>query len=170
MGPVFAEIEIDAPRERIHEYLMDIATRPDLYGDSIQNFRLLRLDSRGIGAGARFKFRRRTAWADTSIVASEPPRRISERGETGRFNRTRVGTEWELAESAAGVSVVRLSYWTEPSSGMSKHFDRLTGGAGWHRRRLKRAAKRLRELIEADRASTEPVEVAGGNRYATGVL
>lgn len=169
MGPVFAEIEIDAPRERIHEYLMDLATRRDLYGDSIRDFRLLRLDSRGIGAGARFQFRRRSTWTDTSIVASELPRRISERGETGRFNRTGTGTEWELAESAAGVATVRVSYWTEPT-GVAKAFDRLTGGAGWHRRRLKRAARRLRELIEADQASAEAVGVAGGNRYATGVL
>lgn len=169
MGPVFAEIEIDAPRELIHDYLMDVATRRDLYGNSIRDFRLLRLDSRGIGAGARFQFRRRKAWTDTTITSSEPPRRISERGETGRLNRTPTGTEWELAESATGVSTVRVSYWTEPA-GMARAFDRLTGGAGWHRRRLKRATTRLRELIEADLASTEPVGVAGGNRYTTGVL
>lgn len=169
MGPVFAEIVIDAPRERVHDYLMDLATRPRIYGDSIRHFRLLRLDSRGVGAGARFQFKRRSKWADTTITDSQAPIRISERGETGKRNSTPNGTEWELAESSAGMTRLRVSYWTEPS-GMAKMFDRMTGGAGWHHRRLKRAAGQVRDLIEADQEVTEPVGVAGGNRYATGVL
>ncbi|HTU15749.1 MAG TPA: SRPBCC family protein [Solirubrobacterales bacterium] len=168
MGPVYAEIEIDAPREQIFEYLMDIATRPDLYGDSISNFRLLRLESRGIGAGARFQFKRRDTWADTSIVAAESPRRISERGTTGKLNRTKTGTEWEIAESPGGVSTVRVSYWTEPT-GMAKMFDRMKGGAGWYGRLVKRVASELRDRVEHERTDVVPVGVAGGNRYATGV-
>jgi uncharacterized protein YndB with AHSA1/START domain len=81
MGPLYAEIEIDAPREVIYEYLLDISTRPRIFGDSISDFRLLRLDTHGTGAGARFRFKRRSAWVDTSITAVEPPRRISERTE-----------------------------------------------------------------------------------------
>jgi uncharacterized protein YndB with AHSA1/START domain len=168
MGPVYAEIEIDAPREMIFEYLMDIATRRDLFGGSISNFRLLRLDSRGVGAGARFQFDRKDAWADSSITAAEAPRRISERGSTGFLNRTPTGTEWEIAESAAGVSTVRVSFWTEPS-GMSKALDYFRGGAGWYGRLMKRAVSELRDRVEADRTSAEPVGVAGGNRYATGI-
>lgn len=168
MGPVYAEIEIDAPRELIFNYLMDMATRPDLYGKSVSKVRLLRLDSRGIGAGARFQFKRRKAWADSSITAAESPRRISERGATGRLNRTVTGTEWEIAESPSGVSLVRVSYWTEPK-GMAKAFDRMNGGAGWYRRLMKRVAAELRDRVEAERLSTVPVGVAGGNRYSTGV-
>lgn len=168
MGPVYAEIEIDAPREMIFNYLLDMATRPDLYGKSVSEFRLLRLDSRGVGAGARFRFRKHKAWADSSIVAADPPRRISERGNTGRLNRTVTGTEWEIAESAGGVSTVRISYWTEPT-GMAKMFDRLRGGAGWYGRLMKRTANELRERVEAERMATAPVGVNGGNRYSTGV-
>jgi len=43
MGPVYAEIDIDAPREQIFDYLLDISTRPVLFEDSISHFRLLRL-------------------------------------------------------------------------------------------------------------------------------
>ena len=71
MGPVYAEIDIDAPREQIFDYLLDISTRPVLFEDSISHFRLLRLESRGIGSGARFQFKRRSKWADTSITAVE---------------------------------------------------------------------------------------------------
>lgn len=168
MGPVYAEIDIDAPREMIFDYLMDMATRPALYGDSISHFRLLRLETRGIGAGARFQFKRRKAWADSAITSAESPRRISERGATGNLNRTTTGTEWEIAESPAGVSTLRLSYWTEPT-GWAKLFDRLNGGAGWYGRMVKRAARELRSRIEAERTATQEVGVAGGNRYATGV-
>lgn len=169
MGPVHAEIDIDAPREKIREYLMDIATRRHLYGDSVDQFRLVRINSRGVGAGARFRFTRGRAWVDSTITASEPDR-VSERGESGRFNRTRSGTEWEFEESAAGVTRTRVSYWTEPT-GAAAHFDRMTGRAGWHKRRLKRAARRLREAMEAGSTPvTDPVGVGGGKRFETGVF
>jgi hypothetical protein len=168
MGPVYAEIEIDAPREQICDYLMDIATRPILFGDAIRDFRLLRLESTGVGAGARFRFKRRSTWIDTTITAVDHPRRISERGSGGHFNRGRNGFEWEIAESASGVSSVRLSYWTEPR-GFARLTDRLTGGAGWYRRRLKHGLDRLRDRIETDRTGSDPIPVAGGNRYATGI-
>ena len=169
MGPVYAEIDIDAPREQIFDYLMDISTRPVLFEDSISQFRLLRLESRGIGSGARFQFKRRSKWADTAITAVEEPFRISERGVTGNYNKTKTGTEWEIAESPAGLSSVRLTFWTEPH-GLGKGHDRLTGGAGWHTRQLKHAVRRLRDLIEAENTSTDRVATAGGNRHATGVL
>lgn len=167
MGPVSAEVDIDAPREEIFEYLIDFDTRPFLYGDTVKNFRLLRLDSRGVGAGARWQFKRRDAWADSSITAAEPSR-ISERGVTGRYNSTSTGTEWEFTESPTGVTRVKISYWTVPR-GAAKIFDRLTGGAGWHRRRLQNAGQRLREAMEAGRDEVAEVPVAGGNRHATGV-
>lgn len=168
MGPVFAEIDIDAPREKIHDYLMDFSTRKELYGDSVKTFRLLRLNSRGVGAGARFQFTRREAWEDSSITAAEPAR-ISERGVTGRYNKTATGTEWELAEAPSGVTTVRISYWTEPV-GFGRLFDRLTGGTGWHTRRIKRAGARLRDLMESERPTVAaPVVVAGGNRHPTGI-
>ncbi len=168
MGPVFTEVAIDAPREEIFEYLMDFDTRPYLYGDAVENFRLLRLESRGVGAGARWQFKRKKAWADSAITEADPPRRIAERGVTGSYNRTRTGTEWELEETATGVTRVRITYWTVPS-GFSKAHDRLSGGAGWHRRRLDKAGRRLREAVESGREERVDVPVAGGNRHATGV-
>ncbi len=168
MGPVYAEIEIDAPREMIFDYLLDIATRPVLFGNSIEDFRLLRLETRGVGAGARFRFKRRSAWNDTTITAAENPRRISERGSTGRLNRNQTGFEWEIGEEATGVSVVRLSYWIEPW-GVYRYVQRFTGGSRWYTKRMGKALRQLRDRIEAERTTTGPIEVAGGNRYKTGI-
>jgi len=168
MGPVFTELDVDAPREEIFEYLLDFNTRPFLYGDTVEDFRLLRLNSRGVGSGARWRFKRKAAWADSAIVSAEAPSRISERGVCGQYNKTKNGTEWELEETPSGVTRVRISYWTIPT-GISKYFDRLTGGYGWHRRRLERAGKRLREAVETGREERAEVPVAGGNRHATGV-
>jgi uncharacterized protein YndB with AHSA1/START domain len=169
MGPVYAEIEIDAPREVIFDYLLDINTRARLFDGAIEDFRLLRLESRGVGAGARFRFKRRSAWNDTAITAVDRPSRISERGATGRLNRNRTGFEWEIAERPNGVSVVRLSYWIDPY-GVYRYFQRLTGGSRWYGRQLHRALTNLRDLIEAEATATEQMAVAGGNRYRTGIL
>lgn len=169
MGPVFAEIDIDAPREKIRDYLLEFTTRRELYGDSIDQFRLVRINSHGIGAGARFRFTRGHAWADSTITGVEPGR-VSERGMAGRFNRTPNGTEWELDESPSGVTRLRLSYWTEPT-GVAKKFDRFTGKAGWHGRRLKRTVARLRDRMESGEvAATAPAGVAGGKRHEVGVF
>ncbi|MBN8866832.1 MAG: SRPBCC family protein [Solirubrobacterales bacterium] len=169
MGPVFTEIDVDAPREEIFDYLLDFNTRPFLYGDTVEDFRLLRLNPRGVGAGARWRFKRKKAWADSAIVAADSPARISERGVTGSYNKTATGTEWELDEAPNGVTTVRISYWTVPT-GFAKLFDRMTGGAGWHRRRLNRAGNRLREAVESGREERAEVPVAGGSRHATGVF
>jgi len=90
-------------------------------------------------------------------------------GATGRLNRNQTGFEWEIGEDVSGVSVVRLSYWIEPY-GVYRYVQRLTGGSRWYTRQMRRAVRRLRDLIEAERTATEKIEVAGGNRYQTGIL
>jgi len=168
MGPVYAEAEIDAPREEIFEYLLDYLTRPVLFGESASDFRMLRLDPRGVGAGARFRFRRRRAWVSLAITNAESPNRISERGSTGRGNQTPAGMEWEISESESGLSQVKVYYWTAPS-GVAAVPDRITGGAGWYGRLMKRVLTRLREEIEGGREEAAALSVAGGNRFQTGI-
>lgn len=167
MGPVSAEAEIDASREAIFEYLLDVASRPVIFGPDMQEFRLFDLDSEGLGAGYRFRFRR-GAWVGMTLVSSERPIRVSERGETGRGNRTPAGFEWELSETVAGLSLVRVSYWTEVT-GPAAAVDRITGHAGRHERVLKAALGRLRDQVEEGSEEVGSIAVAGGNRFDTGV-
>ncbi|MFZ9668812.1 MAG: SRPBCC family protein [Solirubrobacterales bacterium] len=167
MGPVFAEAEIDASREEIFDYLLDVASRPIIFGPDMEQFRLFDLDTEGEGAGYRFRFKR-GGWVGMTLVSSERPIRLSERGQTGRGNQTVAGLEWELSETPAGLSLVRLSYWTEVT-GAAGALDRVTGHAGRHTRVLRAALGRLREQVESGGEAIAHVEVAGGNRFQTGI-
>lgn len=170
MGPISAEIEVDVPRERAFALLADLAARPSFTDHFLSDFHLTRLDSTGVGAGARFRVNAplRSPWEDTTIVELEEPFRIVEQGQGGRSNRIPNHTVWELTGGAGSLTHVRFSHWTEP-----KHVDRgvelLSAGSVWQERRWRQALRRLRDLLEAERADVERIAVAGGNRYATGI-
>lgn len=170
MGPVSAEIEIDVPREQAFAALADLASRPSFTDHFLSDFHLTRLDSTGVGAGARFRVQQplRKVWMDTAIVSLEEPYRIVEEGLGGRANRIRTHTVWEVTGGSGSLSCVRVAHWTEPG-----HFDRalesLSGAAFWQGRGWRQALRRLRDNLESDRPAAERIAVAGGNRYATGV-
>ena len=164
MGPVIAEITIDAPRERVFEFVSDLAARPSFCDHFQSSYRLQRIGSTGIGAAARFHVDARfTAfWMETVIAENEAPHLLIEEGRGGRIDRVPMGTAWELVDAGGGMTDVRVSFWTDPE----RFFDRLKdrfASAAWHRRQWKRALVRLRDVIETD-AAIERVQVAGASR------
>jgi uncharacterized protein YndB with AHSA1/START domain len=170
MGPVSAEIEIDATREQVFSALVDLAARPSFTDHFLEGFHLTRIDSRGVGAGARFQVQGplRKVWMDTTIVSVESPFQIVERGAGGRGNRIRNHTVWELREVSGSLTCVRVSHWTEPAA-IDRGLEVLSAGSIWAGRGWKKALRRLRDNLEADRPVAERIAVAGGNRYATGI-
>jgi uncharacterized protein YndB with AHSA1/START domain len=170
MGPVSAEIEIDAPREQVFALLADLSARPSFTDHFLLDQHLTRIDPVGLGAGARFcvKGPLRKIWMDTTIVSTEPPFRIVEEGEAGRGNRIRSHTAWELTEGPGSLTCVRVSQWTEPAA-VDRALEVLSGGSVWLERGWRRALRRLRDNIESDQPVSERIAVAGGNRYATGI-
>ena len=64
MGPVSAEVEIDVPRQQAFEAIADLALRPAFTDHFLSDFHLTRIESAGVGAGARFRFavRPRAVW------------------------------------------------------------------------------------------------------------
>lgn len=171
MGPVSAEIEIDAPRQRVFEAIADLARRPSFTDHFLDGFHLTRIESSGVGAGARFRFATplRSVWMDTAIAELAEPHRIVERGRGGRGNRMAATTAWELTEGGGSLTRVRVAHWTEPSNPVDRAVEALGGAAFWQGRGWREALRRLRDQLESGGPPREPLAVAGGNPHATGI-
>lgn len=170
MGPVSAEIEIDAPRERVYATLIDLAARPTFTDHFQTGFHLTRIDPVGVGAGARYRVKGplRSVWMDAAIVSAEDPFRIVEAGMAGRGNRIGNHVVWELREGSGPLTTVRVSHWTEPTPA-DRAVEILSAGSIWLERGWRQALRRLRDRLESDQPVAERIAVAGGNRYATGI-
>lgn len=170
MGPVSAEIEIDAPREQIFAAIADLARRPSFADHFLAGFHLTRIESRGVGAGARFRVRSplRSVWMDTAIVELEEPHKLVERGCGGRGNRIPSTTVWELTGGGGSLTRVRVSRWTEPSP-IDRAFELVAATSVWEQRGWREALRRLRDRLEGNGTAVAPAAVAGGNAHATGI-
>ena len=161
----------DVPRERAFEAIADLAGRPAFTDHFLTDFHLTRIDSAGVGAGARFRVRSplRSVWMDTAIAELEAPHRIVEQGRGGRANRIPTTTVWELREGPGSLTRIRVSHWTEPSHPVDRVLELLAANSFWEQRGWREALRRLRDLLESDAPAAGAVALAGGNRYATGI-
>lgn len=171
MGPVRAEIEIDAPRERVFEMISDLSLRPSFTDHFISDFRLSRIESSGVGAAARFRFfvPPQAIWMGTEIIRVDEPHRLSERGQGGRDNRLPSATEWELLEGPGPLMTLRVVYWTEASHPLDRAKESFGASAVWYRRDWQQALRKLRDLVESGSGGPKGMAVAGGNRLTTGI-
>ncbi len=171
MGPISAEVEIDVPRERAFALLADLAVRPRFTSHFLSGFHLTRIESSGVGAGARFRVEAplRSVWMDTTIVELDEPFRIVEGGHGGRVNRIPNRTVWELTEGPGSLTTVQFSHWTGPTNPIDRGVEILSAGSVWQQRGWREALKRLREGLESGEWEGERIAIAGGNRYATGI-
>jgi uncharacterized protein YndB with AHSA1/START domain len=171
MGPVSAEIEIDAPRPRVFAAVGDLARRPSFTDHFLAEFHLTRIESSGIGAGARFRIALplRSIWMDSAIAELEEPYRLVERGRGGRGNRTPSTTLWELTEGAGSLTAVRVSHWTEPANRLDRALEVSLAASSWLQRGWNEALRRLRDQLEGEGAAPGRLAVAGGNPHATGI-
>ena len=163
MGPISVETEIDAPRERVFDFVSDFSLRPAWMGSLAGDLRLERIEPRGLGAGARFKpGAPGLEYTDSTIVESDRPEKIVESGLGGSLNRVSVNTVWELIPDPGGVTRVRVTFWTVQPS----FFGRLRefGRSGWWRRHWRDALKGLKAAVESGSATIERVGVAGEDR------
>lgn len=171
MGPVGAEIEIDVPRRRAFEAIADLALRPAFTDHFVADFHLTRIESKGVGAGARFRFAvgPRSVWTDAVIAELDEPHRIVEHGRCGRDNRIPSTTLWELTEGPGSLTKVRVSYWTEPSNPVDRGLELLTAASIPYERKWREAMRRLRDQLESGELGSRRVTIAGGNAHATGI-
>jgi len=143
---------IAAPRERVFEYLADIANHAEFSDHYLTHWHLLREDSRGAGAGARFRIRaplNRFAWGDMTIAESSPPHRIVMKGRSGKYNRVRMLGIYTLDPGPAGTTRVQYTFETDRPLPSDRLREAL-GGRAWMRWQLARAMRRLRAILEED--------------------
>lgn len=163
MNPVNVSIVIGRPRAEVFEYLGDIANHAEFTDHFLTDWHLLRENSYGLGAGARFRIKiplERFGWADVSLIEVDPPSRIVEAGRAGKYNRVRTLTTYELTPAPAGSTRVEMTIETEPGA----LWDRLVESLGmrlWLRRRQAKALRRLRSILEENEGRGRRATIAG---------
>jgi uncharacterized protein YndB with AHSA1/START domain len=163
VDPVTSKVVIDRRPEEVFAYLEDVANHAEFTDHFFKDFRLTREDSLGLGAGARFRVDaplNRFSWADVTIVEAEAPKRIVQRGRTGKFNRIRLLTTYEI-ERTGSSSEVRLTTETETPRMLS---DRIMEaiGKGSYKRKQGKALRRLRRILEDGEGRGPRATIAGG--------
>jgi uncharacterized protein YndB with AHSA1/START domain len=165
LDPVTASVVIDRRPEEVFEYLFDIANHAEFTDHYLKDFRLTREDSLGVGAGARFRVDaplNRFSWADVTITEAQPSRRIVERGRTGKFNRIRLITIYELEPTGSSTKVTLATETERPRLPSDRLMERIA--RGWFKRKQRKALKRLRAILEDGEQRGPRATVFGGPR------
>lgn len=172
MHPFSIEEQIGRPREEVFEYLADVANLPEFTDHFLREWRMTREETYGLGAGGRFRAElpfQRFSWGDLTIVDLQRPEALVLQGRTGKYNRVRMLTLFELAEASGGGTRVRVTVETRPRYPS----DRLLAALGQRRalrRGWRRALGRLRAILEEGRERGQRATIAGGPRKpATGL-
>jgi uncharacterized protein YndB with AHSA1/START domain len=166
VDPVTVSVVIDRPRTEVFTYLCDVANHAEFTDHFTADFRLTREDSYGMGAGARYRVKRRLdrfAWADMTFVVVESPWRLVAAGRMGKYNRVRTLSVFELEPSSGETTRVEWIFSTEPKT-LSDRILEAAGGRRFFKRRHTRALKRLRSILEEGLDRGRRVTVAGGAR------
>jgi uncharacterized protein YndB with AHSA1/START domain len=164
VNPFTVSTTINLPREKVFEYLADIANHAEFTDHYMVDWHLLREDSYGVGAGARFRIKAplsRFSWADATIAEVQPPFRIVERGRGGKYNRIKMLGVWEIHQGAGGTSRVEYTFESEPPLPSDRLLE-IFGGRAWTRRKAAKALRRLRAILEHGARRGRHVSVAGG--------
>jgi uncharacterized protein YndB with AHSA1/START domain len=150
VDPFTVETTITAPREAVYGYLLDVANHAEFTDHYLVDWHLLRENSVGLGAGARFRVKaplQRFAWGDITIAELSEPYRIVEKGRFGKFNRTRTLGVYTLSPGASGTTRVEFTFESDPPLLSDKLMEAL-GARSWTRRRAAKALRRLRSILE----------------------
>jgi uncharacterized protein YndB with AHSA1/START domain len=164
VDPVTVSATIGRPREEVFDYLADIANHSEFSDHFLKDFRLTRLDSRGRGAGARFRVDaplNRYSWGDMTFVEVERPYRIVAFGRGGKFNRIKTTTIFTLDEAAGDTTYLEVMTETEPPLPTDRLMEAVTGYRGWMKRKMRRAVRRLQGILEENEDRGARATVAG---------
>jgi uncharacterized protein YndB with AHSA1/START domain len=170
--PFTVEGQIARPREDVYEYLLDVANHAEFTDHFLKEWRMTREDTYGLGAGGRFRADipfTRFSWGDVTIVDAQAPQDVVLQGRTGKFNRIRTLTVFELREAPGGGTRVAVTVETQPKYPTDSFLEAL-GQRRALRRGWRKALRRMRSILEDDRDRGARATIAGGPRKpATGL-
>ena len=163
MRPLEVSRVVDAPRERVFEYLLDVANHAEFSDHYLSDFRLGRVDSTGLGASAswRMDFPLARTWGDAAITEVDPPHLIVLEGRSGRIGRIATRAEYRLVPTDHGMTRVVYRFETRPRTGIDRVKEAL-GMRGWLRRAVRRGLGRMARALEDGTASSHAVRPAAG--------
>lgn len=162
MREVTVSAVISAPRDKVFDFITDLAMRPSYADHYMDDYRLARVQPVGVGAAARFKLDAPLAneYAELTIIKADRPRQIIEEIRYGRRGRNRSVAVYDFSRESGSVTRVELTTFSEPATIV----DRLKeiGAAGWLKRKTNRALDRLRMVFEEpDRVKLKRATIAG---------
>jgi len=162
MDPLTVSTTIAKPREQIFDYLADIANHSEFTDHYLVDWHLLRENTIGAGAGARFRVKAplsRFSWADMTFFELQPPFRIVEKGRGGKYNRVRMLGTYTLTPGPGDTT--KVEYTLETQVGMlSDRLMETLGGRAWTRRQTAKAMRRLRTILEEGRGRGRRASIA----------
>ncbi len=163
MRPITISRTVDAPREQVFTYLVDVANHAEFSDHYLRDFRLERLDSTGVGASAswRMDFPLARTWGDAAITAVDPPHLIVLEGRSGRIGRVTTRAEYRLVAADHGMTRVEYRFETQPRTGVDR-LKEAVGMRGWLRRKAGRGLGRMARALEDGTASAHAVRPAAG--------
>jgi uncharacterized membrane protein len=164
LDPFTVSTSVAKPREQVFEYLADIANHSEFTDHYLVDWHVLREDTYGTGAGARFRVKAplaRFSWADMTLAELQPPYRILEHGRGGKYNRIRMLGVYTLSPEPGGTTKVEYTLETVPVMLSDKLMEAL-GGRAWSRRQAAKSMRRLRSILEEGRDRGRRVTIAAG--------
>lgn len=172
MHPFTVETQIARPRDAIFDYLVDVANHAEFTDHFLTDWRMTREETYGPGAGGRFHADlpfNRFAWGDWTMVDADRPQALVLQGRTGKFNRIRTLTVFELREGPGGGTRISVTVETQPRYASDRFLESL-GQRRSLSRHWRKALRRLRSILEDDRDRGARATIAGGPRKpATGL-
>jgi uncharacterized protein YndB with AHSA1/START domain len=148
MRPVTVSKHISAPRERVFDFVADLAARPAYSDHYLDDYRLARANPVGEGASARFRLDTPFAkeYAELAVAECDRPRRIVEEIRVGRLGRNRSLAVYEFMQESGGLTHVELSLLSEPANPIDAVKQYLA--RGWIKRNAAKSLERLRMIFE----------------------
>jgi uncharacterized protein YndB with AHSA1/START domain len=168
--PFDVSTHISAPRDEVFELVGDLATRVAWMDHFQSEYHLTRTRPSGNGAAARYRTNPplgKQSYFDLVMAEFDAPRRIVERGGTGRLGRTLVQVVWDFEAEGPNLTSVTVHYETQPATKLADLKERVA--RRWTRRQYKVALERLRLVFEepqrgalarASVAAYEPLKAA----------